>query len=78
MDIHESSPEQPHGEAARLDHEDADRLATEHGETDFAGFSDAGDEGSGGPATASEQAALDEAGLSGDDEGDDRVRPRPS
>lgn len=43
---HESLPDD-HGaegraqrEAAHLDHEDADRLAIEHGETDFAGFTD--------------------------------------
>lgn len=37
---HHGSDGGAQGEAANLDHEDADRLATEHGETDFAGFTD--------------------------------------
>ncbi|WP_309129902.1 hypothetical protein [Microbacterium sp.] len=81
MTAHDSAPEQPRGDAARLDHEDADRLATEHGETDFAGFPNAGDGGSDGPVTATEQAAVDGADIASDadaDEGENRARPRPS
>ncbi|WP_345751529.1 hypothetical protein [Microbacterium rhizophilus] len=67
----------PDGEAARLDHEDADRLAIEHGETDFAGFAEpAGDDR---PTTPTEEAALSERDLGeGDVPEDDRSRPRPS
>ena len=64
------------GEAARIDQADADRLATEHGETDFAGFPDADAEPE-AETSATEEAAVDAADLPGD-EGEDRARPHPS
>lgn len=65
-------------EAARLDEEDASRLAAEHGESDFAGFSElTGDDADGGAPTSTEEAALDEADLDLGGDGDD-VRPRTS
>ncbi|MER7798256.1 hypothetical protein [Microbacterium sp. NPDC096154] len=70
----------PDGEAAHLDQQDASRLAAEHGETDFAGFSTiAGDDAGDEAATATEEAALSEAdlGLGGDGDNDDE-RPRPA
>lgn len=64
--------------AAHTDQQDADRLATEHGETDFAGFPDDGGDGAGGDGTAVEEAAEDELGDIPTATGDDRARPRTS
>jgi hypothetical protein len=76
---HEDEAKGAGSDSARLDEDDASRLAAEHGETDFAGFSAlTGDEADGGAPSATEEAALGGAdlGLGGDGDADDDVRPR--
>lgn len=75
MSGHEERQDHP-ADTARIDQADADRLATEHGETDFAGFPDDGAEPE-AETSATEEAAVDAADLPRD-EGEDRARPRPS
>jgi hypothetical protein len=77
MSAHAERSDAGTGPASQLDPDDADRLATEHGETDFAGF--APPTGDDEPRTATEEAAVSESDLeTGEAHEGDRARPHSS